>query len=523
MIGIRNPVFLGAALIALTSGPCAGPEKKVPEREKPAAVEMKIFPAQVSGTFYPSEPAVLARTVDEFIDRAEVEPIDGRILAIISPHAGYIYSGPVAGCGFRAVKDREYKTVIIIGASHRNYFTGVSILTGGAYRTPLGDVKIDSAIAGRLTSGDEGICAYPEGFMGEHSVENQIPFLQRSLKDFQIVPVLMGAPTEASFQALVQGLRAVIRERGDVLLVASSDMSHYHPYEEAVKIDRLTLETLEKYSPELLQEKLGGKECELCGAAPILAVMAAAGDGENVKIRTLKYANSGDVTGDKSGGVVGYGSLVIYREEGGPAGGKKREPIASEREKKMLNQKQRKRLLEIARSTIDEYLRTGKKPALNESDPELRRAQGAFVTLRRGGELRGCIGNLAGNAPLYLTIEEMAIEAATGDPRFSPMTTSELKEITIEISVLSPMRKVAGPEEIVLGTHGVVVRKGFNSGVFLPQVAAETGWSKEEFLSYLCSHKAGLPPDAWKTGGADLYVFTAEVFDEEEAAKGENP
>jgi AmmeMemoRadiSam system protein A len=170
--------------------------------------------------------------------------------------------------------------------------------------------------------------------------------------------------------------------------------------------------------------------------------------------------------------------------------------------------------LEIARSSIETYLKTGKKLEVGEKDPVLGQNMGAFVTLHEHGQLRGCIGNLIGQQPLYLTIRDMAVESATGDPRFAPVGLAELKDIEIEISALSPMQRVDSADKIEIGKHGVMVRRGFNSGVFLPQVATETGWSKEEFLDELCAQKAGLPADAWKDKSTELYVFTAEVFSE---------
>ena len=181
----------------------------------------------------------------------------------------------------------------------------------------------------------------------------------------------------------------------------------------------------------------------------------------------------------------------------------------------MLNQSQRKRLLEIARKSIENYLSTGKKLELSESDSTLLEQYGAFVTLHQHGQLRGCIGNLIASQALYLTIRDMAVEAAVNDPRFSPLTKEELADVEIEISVLSPLQRVNNPDEIQMGKHGVLIRKGYQSGVFLPQVATETGWSKDEFLSNLCSHKAGLSPSAWKDDSSlEIYIFTAEVFSE---------
>lgn len=181
----------------------------------------------------------------------------------------------------------------------------------------------------------------------------------------------------------------------------------------------------------------------------------------------------------------------------------------------MLDRVQKKKLISLARQSIEHFLKTRCKLEAIQTDAELLKNKGAFVTLHKRGQLRGCIGNLIANQPLYLTIRDMAVEAAVDDPRFPPLSLSELKEVEIEISVLSPLERIDDPEKIQLGRHGVLVKKGGGrSGVFLPQVATETGWSKEEFLSYLCAHKAGLAPDAWKDKDTEIYIFSAEVFSE---------
>lgn len=180
----------------------------------------------------------------------------------------------------------------------------------------------------------------------------------------------------------------------------------------------------------------------------------------------------------------------------------------------MLSETQKRRLLSIARRAIKEYVRKGRVLEVEETDPQLREKRGAFVTIHQRGSLRGCIGNIYGRGPLYLTVRDMAIAAATQDPRFRPLSSGELKEIDIEISVLSSPRRVKRVEEIEMGVHGVIVEKGWRSGVFLPQVAEETGWTREEFLSNLCAHKAGLSPQAWKEKDTKIYIFTAEVFGE---------
>lgn len=519
-------VSTAALFILVLAGICA------------AQQEGDILNPQVSGKFYPKEPEVLARMVDGFIEEARVPEIDGRIIALISPHAGYRYSGAVAGHGYRAIRNAGYKTVIVVAFNHRWHFEGASVYDRGGYKTPLGVVEVDTKMAGELIAAHEKIRYYLPGFIAEHSLETQIPFLQRSLKDFRIVPIVFGDSSYASCQVLAKAIKKVTAGRDDVLIVASTDMSHFHPYDEAVRMDRECLDVINTLDVKLLRKKISGRSCELCGIAPVTTVLLAVGGMEDVRIATLKYANSGDVTGDRSK-VVGYGSLAVYRQRKDEPAGEKKEPAAGKKEgqqggavsgkkekeekkkedKKMLNDDQKRKLLKIARSSIEEYLRSGQKITLDENDPDLKQAQGAFVTLKRGETLRGCIGNLAASTPLYETVREMAIAAACGDPRFPGLGVPELKEVMIEISVLSPLEKIDSAEEIKIGEHGVLVRKDFASGVFLPQVATETGWTKEEFLSNLCSHKAGLPPDAWKKGDIDIYVFTAEVFSENELIK----
>lgn len=186
-----------------------------------------------------------------------------------------------------------------------------------------------------------------------------------------------------------------------------------------------------------------------------------------------------------------------------------------ERDKEMtLNPEQKKRLLGIARKAIEEYLASGKRLNFNEDDQQLKSVSGAFVTLHKQGQLRGCIGNIIGQNSLFETVRDMAIASATGDLRFPAVTRDELKAVEIEISVLTPLKRITGIDEFQLGIHGVLVKSGFSQGVFLPQVALETGWSKEEFLAQLCAHKAGLSGSAWKDPKTELYIFSAIIFSE---------
>jgi len=476
----------------------------------------------VAGQFYPSDAPELSATIDKFFTQASPQTSDdGEPFVIIVPHAGYGFSGQTAAYAYKLIKDRPYKTVVIVGPAHYYAFSSASVYTQGFFRTPLGNVEVDSEFARQMVGNDKDILFEPAAFEKEHSVEVQIPFLQKTLKDFKIVPVVIGDCTYSTCQKLAHVLKEAIGARQDVLIVISSDMYHGFDYDEARLIDNATLGVLQKIDAENLYYGLREGKFQLCGGfGAVTALILAADCGYN-KLTVLNHTDSAQATGKMIKGIwtVGYGSSVIYGKSKLPAAGaaKNQETAlrgAEKGEKAMLDTQQRKKLLNIARNAIETYLKTGVKPEIKEEDPLLLSKMGAFVTLHSGGELRGCIGNLIGKQPLVLTVRDMAVESAVGDPRFSALELSELKNVEIEISALSPMERVNSADDIELGRHGVMVKHGFRSGVFLPQVATETGWSKEEFLGQLCYQKAGLPYDAWKDKNTELYVFTAEVFSE---------
>ncbi len=479
----------------------------------------------VSGSFYPDSAKFLAEKIKRFLRWAELDKTDKGVLALISPHAGYDYSGSVAAYGYKLIKDRPIRTVIIIGPSHYEYFDGISIYPQGALQTPLGNVAVDVELAESLIQFHPKISFYEPAFLKEHSIEVEIPFLQIVLDEFKIVPIVTGKFCYENCRILSQALLEATQARQDILIIASTDMSHYHPYEEACKMDNLTIQELKKLDAQSLYNRLGSQELELCGQAAVVATVLYAQAQGAQELEVLKYANSGDICGEKEK-VVGYFSAAIYAPLRQGYGGLSSEALAKEdgrakggamlnEEQEILGEAQKKRLLEIARKTIDKYLTSGEKLHFKEEDPTLLKNMGAFVTIHKHGRLRGCIGNIIAQQPLYLTVRDMAIQAATADPRFPAVTPDELKDIEIEISVLSEPKQVEDLAEIKLGIHGVIVKKGYAQGVFLPQVAEETGWSKEEFLSNLCAHKAGLDPLAWKNDkSTELYSFSAQVFAE---------
>lgn len=471
----------------------------------------QIKEPDVAGQFYPDDPAVLSAMIDRFLNKADPQPQKGDIFALICPHAGYEFSGQIAAYAYKLIKGRVYHTVVVIGTSHHYALSGASVYPEGIFRTPLGDLEVDSAFAQRLLGRDRDIVFEPVAFEGEHSVEVQLPFLQKTLSGFKIVPIIMGDCAFSTCRKLADLLKEAIAGRKDVLVVVSSDMYHGYDFEEAYAIDNRTMAYLRNMDAPGLYYGLREGQLQMCGGfGAVSAIMLAKEMGHN-DLKVLKYATSADVTGKRTKGIwtVGYASCAIDHPD--TADPQKKEGAAV-----MLNKGQRKRLIEIARSSIEDYLKTGRKPEIAENDPVLLKEMGAFVTLHERGQLRGCIGNLVGTEPLYLTVRDMAIEAAVADPRFAPLKLSEVKDVEIEISVLSPLERIDSVDKIEMGKHGVLIKRGFNSGVFLPQVATETGWSKEDFLNNLCAHKAGLREDAWKDKSTEIYIFSAEVFSEKE-------
>ncbi len=467
--------------------------------------------ADLAGSWYPKSPEKLSKMLDGYNEKAELENIPSGIKAVIVPHAGYIYSGSVAAYAYKAVSGMEIDTIILIGFSHRRYYNAISVYDRGSFETPLGPLPIDEGLAQKLILSHDKFYFNAEAFKDENSVELELPFIRHAFKDkkIKIVPIAIGVQSYENARILADSLYELLKDKDKFLIVASTDLSHFHPYGEANAIDGLAIETIRKFDPKELFDKTSFEKCEFCGIGPVVAAMIAAKKLGANSVEILKYANSGDTAGRKDN-VVGYLSAALYKN------GQKADDVATKEEKEtgMLTEEQKNRLIQIARETMEAYIKTGKRLDFKEDDSLFNREMGAFVTIHKKGQLRGCIGNIIGRGPLYLTVKNMAIESSTGDPRFSPVSVNELEDIDIEISVLSELEKITDPNTIEIGKHGVLVRKGFRSGVYLPQVGTETGWSREEFMNSLCASKAGLPQDAWKKGEVDIYVFTAEVFGE---------
>jgi len=447
----------------------------------------------VAGSFYSADPKELAASIDYFKQTAGPVLTDHKVLIAIAPHAGYPFSGPVAAYTFKAISGIPYKTIVIIAPSHFFPFEGISVWPQGGFKTPLGILNVDEDFAQALLKENPKFQFLPKVYEQEHAVEVELPFLQKTFGNIRIVPILMGNPDPEVARSLAVALDKLIASRDNVLILISSDMSHYYPYDVANQMDALTLQAIQEIDPKKFFEGCVAHKMEMCGFMPVTTALIYAKLRGIQHVEVLKHANSGDTSGDKSK-VVGYSSVIFYNDDN-------------------LNDSAKKELLSLARRTIESFVKTGKAPPITIKDTRLNQVQGAFVTIRKHGQLRGCVGSVVAQEPLYQTIKDMAI-AASRDPRFKPLTVAELKDMDLEISVLSVPERIKDISEIQLGKHGVIVAQGDHEGVFLPQVADETGWSKQEFLSQLCSQKAGLPPDAWKDPKTTMYVFTADVFTE---------
>lgn len=470
-----------------------------------AAEPGKTRPSAVAGSFYPAGAKELAEMVDGFLAKAASAPVPG-LIALVAPHAGYPYSGPVAAHAYALLKGETFARVVVISPSHLDGFGFSAVYDGAAYATPLGLVKVDHEFASRLAaSGAAKLSSRGHavsGDRGEHALEVQLPFLQRTLKDFRLVPVVMGDQSYESCRALGVALAKLIR--GDTLIVASSDLSHYHPNDAAVKLDRRTLKAVEEWDYFSMARNFESQVWEACGGGPMVAAMIAAERLGARQAKVLNYANSGDTSGDRSR-VVGYGAVAIARGAAERSGLER--PFT-------LTPAEKNELLRIARQSVQTAVRDHKLYDYPGSSlPSLMQERGAFVTLKEHGELRGCIGYSSPLKPLCLAVRDVAAMAAVEDSRFRPIAAAELPQLEYEISVMSPLRHVGDIGEIRVGTHGLVIKKGRHEGLLLPQVPVEQGWDCATFLDQTCL-KAGLPDGAWKDPDADLFLFTSLVFGE---------
>lgn len=462
-----------------------------------------VRPATQANRFYTGDAQELSEEVDSFLTLHKGSRVYDQVAALIVPHAGYYFSGNVAASAYMALDpQKQYKRIFMLGPSHHEWLDGASVNTeADYYATPLGEVKVDREMAAKLTQ-DSVFFYRPEAHDREHCLEVQLPFLQRRFGEVPpIVPIIISTNDYRKLMRMAEVLKPYFNDEN--LFVISSDFSHYPSYADAYEVDAKTGKAIETGSVEqfiatIEENARSGKRnlsTSACGEFPIITLMLML--DKTIEVKHLLYQNSGDIDNHDHSRVVGYHSFAFLRRQKTDEGF-----ILSDADKKMLK--------EIALQSIKDSL--DGKPISHPSPltPHLLQKCGAFVSLHKQGRLRGCIGHFGEDYPLHEIVAEMARAAAFEDPRFASVRLEELKDIDIEISVLTPMRRIQSLDEFELHRHGIYIRKGYRSGTYLPQVADEVNWTKEEFVAHCAQDKAGIGWDGWRD--AELYVYEAIVF-----------
>ena len=467
-----------------------------------ANTQPKVRHATQAGRFYDGNAKRLAQEVDGLLTIHSHDRKYDKLAALIVPHAGYYYSGNVAAAAFAAIPEgKKYQRIFLLGPSHHEWLDGASGNTGfDYYSTPLGNVKVDIETVRKLVESDKLFSYRPEAHDREHCLEVQLPFLQRTFKEVPpIVPIIISTNDYAKLIQIADRLKPYFND--DNLFIVSSDFSHYPSYDDACEVDYNTGKAIESGDVEqfidaLEKNEQSGKRglaTSACGELAIATLMLIM-DG-SCEVNHLLYQNSGDVEQPDRSRVVGYHAFAMVR---------------GEQKGFRLTYEEKRTLKNVAKESINHALDGKPTPRLLTPTANLKSKCGAFVSLHKHGHLRGCIGHFGEDVPLHEIVSEMAKAAAFEDPRFNPVTKEELDDIDIEISVLTPMRRIQSIDEFELHRHGIYIRKGFRSGTFLPQVADEVDWTKEEFVSHCARDKAGIGWDGWKD--AELYVYEAIVF-----------
>jgi hypothetical protein len=505
-------------VLAVTGGfsPRSGPSGE------PGAGGTKVRQAAVAGMFYPAQAEELGKMIDDFLAAAKPPPVEN-VRALVCPHAGYVYSGAVAACAYKQLVGRDVDAVIVLAPTHYVGFKGAFVSDVEAYETPLGRAAV-VPLAKELMKQGPFICEPPYRInrpgwwrqspkdlpafgqdkpdTWEHSLEVQVPFLQKVAPKAGIVPVTCG---EMDPMEVAQALAGHLNDR--TILVASSDLSHYLPYEEAKESDRGCISAVLRLSPGSVKGQ------DACGIGPIQTLVHLARQ-KGWKAKLLDYRNSGDTAGDKSA-VVGYAAIAFYQPSQAES-----QPATAAGNEDDHTPEERKFLLELARRALTEAVVNRRLVSVDSSTipDKLMERKGCFVTLNKEGKLRGCIGHIFPQKPLYRSVIENAVLSALKDTRFAPVQSAELADIQIEISVLTVPQRLpfSSPDDLLAKlrprTDGVVLRVGAQQATYLPQVWEQIP-GKTEFLGNL-SQKAGLAPDAWKQQGVIIETYQDEAFRE---------
>lgn len=505
-----NLLVLPAVIVILLTG-CQINEDNQLTNINMEKVHQKIRPAAVAGAFYPAGVMELNRALDGFLTAQT--PKNRQILAVVAPHAGYSFSGPVAGQAFANLLGKKYKTVWVLGPSHNASFSGVAVPDYTHFQTPLGKIKVSSIVSRLLNENNFQLSS--QIHQSEHALEVELPFLQKTLGDFELAPLIFGNQTSlGQLKEIVLSLKKYYNE--DTLIVISCDFIHYGEnygyapfgknFREKIKaMDNQVVNYLLNYQTNDLFNYLENTAITNDGAQVLTFLAEFLKEGQT-QGELVDYDTSGNITGDQTNS-VSYASLVFTKSK------------ESEELENQLSQEEKDYLLKLVRQTLDEYYKTGKILKVSEADvpARLKASQGVFVTLTENGNLRGCIGYIEPVESIYQSVIDNAVSAAVNDPRFMPVTKDELKDIKIEISVLSVPQVLDVPAKSRLTTlrplvDGVVLEEGNKRSTYLPQVWEELA-DPEEFLSSLCQ-KGGFTKNCWTKEEIKLYTYQADVFHE---------
>ena len=515
-----KPVIATALALLLAAGttiasattPSAGHE----------AAAGRTRPSALAGTWYPADPAALAETVDELLAGAGTTPSAGILRALVVPHAGYSYSGATAASAFTLVRGAHYRRVVLLAPSHRGAFDGLSIADVDAYETPLGSVPLDTeAVADLRTS--PLVQSDPAAHRQEHAIEIELPFLQRALAPgWRLVPILVGRLDGDDARRAADLIRPLAGD--DTLVVVSSDFTHYGPrfgyvpfpadHHLPARIEDLddgAIAHIEAHDAAGLRDYRTETGITVCGYHPLLVLLDLL--PPRAQVHRIAYATSGELTGDWNNS-VSYAALAVTAPEPLAAAGTAaddNEP-AGQLDGDVMALLHRLARLGIRRAVLgrdqvpdDEIL-----AAVDGLPADLGQPAGAFVTLWKNGQLRGCVGHVPNDMPVYAAVLQSGVNAARNDPRFHPVRAEELDQLDVEVSVLTPPRPIQSLDELHLGEHGITLRKDGHYALYLPEVAPSMGWDRDTTLSQLAI-KAGLPADAWRDG-ATFEVFTSTEY-----------
>jgi len=425
----------------------------------------------VAGRFYPGNPSTLEEEIKGFIEEKAPKK---DVIGLVSPHAGYMYSGAVAGATISRIKFPQ--TFIILGPSHTGRGKPFSIMTEGTWRTPLGDVEIDSALAGDILARSRHLEEDTVAHLYEHSIEVQLPFLQYFKRDIKIVPIVLSLAPMALYMEVGEEIADVIKKSGTrPVIIASTDMTHYEPKEKAKSKDTQAIKAILDLNEDALMNLVIERNLTMCGYAPTTVLISAAKILGAKGAELVDYKTSGDVTGDYSS-VVGYAGILVLKGRTRKAKPAKIHPLPG-----------------LAKETVESYIKDGKLPRPEKLTSTMKKRAGVFVTIKKHGELRGCIGTIE---PTQTNVAEEiirnAVSSSTRDPRFPPVKPGELNDLTYSVDVLTKPRQVSGEEQLDPKRYGVIVESGQRRGLLLPDLE---GVDTPEQQISICRQKAGIAPD----------------------------